>query len=541
MLPMCCVCGASAAQPKPDGAVFSAMREELARTQKQLYMPGQARPLFSAFKWEEERTEAFGASLGELLHAPKGPVMPRHTALAYILVNKGKENSAGFASSRGFSANTPASVNGAVAGYDAARHALWLAVDRAYKKELDLFAEKEAYKQHKRPRVSAPEFAPARPAQYYEEAQCPSADRARYEALAKRLSAVGKDYRHTEKSAVYVSLNCRITRYAQSEGGEYQTGLSWVEVSFSAQTHNKDGVKTQPLALYYFEPDALPSDEELSASAHRFFKSVQDGYDAKKAEPYLGPVLFTRGAAAEMLNVLFVQNARYSKPLLSESGPDYQAGRFKDSKGLRVISHLFDVYDKPLLREYQGRRLWGFAPVDDEGSAAQDLQLVKSGKLLTLPASRNVPEGEKHGNGHARMSEDLRPRAGLTNTFFVPRDPLSQEELEARLLARCRELELEYCLTADDVNGPADSRLSLQKIYTADGRKEPVYGITFNNLTARSLRDISAAGKDLHVFNFRDEDGVPHALVAPSILVEEIEIVPSEVQPERPDMVAQPK
>lgn len=497
MLPMFGAVSASAAQPKPDGAVFSAMRDELARTQKQLHMPGQARPLFSAFKWEEEQTETFGASLGELLRAPKGPVTPRHTALAYVLVGNGKENSAGFASSRGFAANTPASVSGAADGYDAARYALWLAADRAYKKELDLFAEKEAYKRHKRPRTSAPEFASARPAQYYEDAPCPPADRARYERLAKRLSAVGKEYKHTEKSAVFVSLNCRITRYAQSEGGEYQTGISWVEVSFSAQTHNKDGVKAQPSASYSFEPDALPSDEELAASAHRFFKSVQDGYDAQKAEPYLGPVLFTRGAAAELLDVLFVQNARYAKPLLSERGPDYQAGQFKDKKGLRVISHLFDVYDKPLLREYQGRRLWGFAPVDDEGVAAQDLQLVKSGKLLTLPASRNVPEGEKHGNGHARMSEYLRPRAGLTNTFFVPKEPLSQEALEARLLARCRELELEYCLTADDVNGPGGVQLSFQKIYTKDGRKEPVYGVTFNNLTARTLRDISAAGGDM--------------------------------------------
>lgn len=535
------VCSA-AAQTRPQDGIFSAMRDELARTQKKLHTPGQPKPLFTAFKWVENWSESFSASLGELLSAPVGPTMPQHSVMTHLLVGKGQENSAGFVSSQSYLGEAPLVCSSIPGEYDGARSALWRCADEAYKLELDVFSEKESYKRHKAAQSAGPEFTPAKAARYYEEASCPAPDRARYEQLVKQLSAVGKDYKHVEKSAVFLSVRCRVTRYAQSEGGEYQTALAWTELRFSAQTHNKDGVKTQPSAAYYYEPDSMPSDGELDALAHQFFKSVQDAYAAPKAESYLGPVLFYNSAAANFLQS-FTVKASFTKPLLRIQGEDYLTRiGFKDQKGQRVISPLFDVYDKPLLREYNGRRLWGFMPVDDEGVAAQDLQLVKSGKLLALPASRNIPEGEKTGNGHARMGRYMRPRAALTNTFFVPKNPLTVQELEARLLARCRELEQDYCFIVDSADMPGeDMGLSFYKIYTKDGRKEAVYGAKLKSLTNRSFRDISAAGDDMKVFNFQDWLGMYRSIAAPSILVDEVEIGPQEFHPEKPSLVAQPK
>lgn len=529
-----------ASRPPVQDEVFSAMRDELARTTKTLHVPGQPQPMFAAYKWEEWLSESFRASLGELLSVPQGETLPRRTALAHLLVKKGKENSGGFDSSRYWFA--PVAVSGAAGGYDAVRQAFWNVTDTEYNKQLNVFSEKEAYKRSRQIQSSSPDFVSAKPAQYYEDPTEFSVDRDYYARLAQRLSAVGKEYKRLEKSAVFINRVNSLTRYVQSEGGEYQTARAWVEIQLSAQMHNKAGVKETPSVSYYYAPEELPSEEDLLALAHRFFGGADAAYSARKAEPYLGPVLFTNRAAAGLLEILFVQNVRHAKPLLVESGNDYSAGKFKDKKGLRVISQLFDVYDKPSLREYNGQRLWGFAPVDDEGVAAEELQLVQAGKLLTLPSARNVPEGEKRSNGHARMSWEIQPRSALTNTFFVPKKALSEQELEAELLARCRALGLDYCYIADGVGAAGKTfGFSLQKIYVSDGRKEPVYGAKLQNLTPRSLRDIAAAGADEAVFNFQDDAQLFRSLVTPSLLVEEIEIVPDDVQPEKPALVSQPR
>ena len=85
------------------------------------------------------------------------------------------------------------------------------------------------------------------------------------------------------------------------------------------------------------------------------------------------------------------------------------------------------------------------------------------------------------------------------------------------------------------------------KVYVEDGRKELVRGLGFRDVSVRSLRDIVASGEDQYVNNrflepggsglFRSlgafipsrfggpgGQGIPAAVVAPSVLFEELEI-----------------
>ena len=165
---------------------------------------------------------------------------------------------------------------------------------------------------------------------------------------------------------------------------------------------------------------------------------------AKKAEPYIGPVLFMPEAAAGFFQQLFVNNIRHSKPLLSAgSETDASAGIFKDKLNMRVISPMFEVFDRPQMRQYQGVPLAGFMPVDGEGVQAQELHLVENGKLKNLPTIRSLIKGQTRSNGHAR-SANTYPRANVTNVFFEPTRAVSAKLLEEKLLQRCRELGLEY-------------------------------------------------------------------------------------------------
>ena len=197
---------------------------------------------------------------------------------------------------------------------------------------------------------------------------------------------------------------------------------------------------------------------------------------------------------------------------------------------MRVLSPLFDVFDRPLQRQYQGSVLAGFMPVDAEGVAAQPLQLVKSGKLQALPTMRSLIKGQTKSNGHARSTTQY-PRADVTNVFFEPSEAVSTEELEAKLLQRCRELGLEYGYIFYSF-----PHIMADRIYTADGHKEPIYGIKLDGLTARSLRDIWAAGTDNEVTSFGNK-----SIITPSILVDEIEVVPTQQKPDRKPFVPLPK
>lgn len=522
--------------------LFKGMQDELTRTQQKLHLKNYPRPFFTAYKLQQTRAENYLASLGELVLAPKGEIRPVLTPYVHMVTGTAKENSNGFDNPGYYF--WPSWSGPAPDSYDGVRNYFWYLSNTDYTQSLDTYAQKEAYKRQKQIRRDAPDFVSAPKASFYEDVADETGNRAYYENLVRRLSALGRKYKHAEKATAGVSVAQNVIRYVDSGGSWYQTGGTFVDVTLAAQTRNKDGYKTQPSVTYTYTPQTLPSLEELEKKAEAFFGGIDRAYGAKKAEPYLGPVLLKGRASADFLETLFVQNVRHAKPLLTPEGEDRSAGAFKDKIGLRVISHLFDVQDRPILREYKGERLLGFMPVDDEGVAAQNLELVKNGKLLTLPSTRNLRKGEKASNGHARMSRYSRPRSALTSVFFTPKQALSPDEMEQKLLDRCRELDLEYCYVVAGWEGNRPGRLSgvfAHKIYVKDGRKEPVYGARLQNLTPRSLRDISAAGSDEQVFNYYDDDMIPRTLVAPSLLVEEMEIVPDALQPDRAPFVKQPR
>ena len=92
---------------------------------------------------------------------------------------------------------------------------------------------------------------------------------------------------------------------------------------------------------------------------------------------------------------------------------------------------------------------------------------------------------------------------------------------------------------------PVSIPLLVYKVFP-DGREELVRGLRFRGFTARSLKDILAAGDDQTVFEFLNNEA-PFALiggssftaetcvVAPSILIDDLELHPAEEeQPKLP-------
>jgi len=83
------------------------------------------------------------------------------------------------------------------------------------------------------------------------------------------------------------------------------------------------------------------------------------------------------------------------------------------------------------------------------------------------------------------------------------------------------------------------------KVYVEDGREELVRGADIFDLTVRELRQILAAGNDAFAFNIllgngHQGDGVPTSVIAPSVLLDEIDLRKSTTSKERPFLITHP-
>ena len=83
--------------------------------------------------------------------------------------------------------------------------------------------------------------------------------------------------------------------------------------------------------------------------------------------------------------------------------------------------------------------------------------------------------------------------------------------------------------------------LQVYRVYAADGREEPVRGGMIEGLTLRSLRNVLAIGNDASVYTYMQNasdglagtalgafgsvsNGIPSTVVAPSLLLDDVEI-----------------
>jgi len=121
-------------------------------------------------------------------------------------------------------------------------------------------------------------------------------------------------------------------------------------------------------------------------------------------------------------------------------------------------------------------------------------------------------------------------------------------ELKKNFIKMCSELELEYCIavrrlrTAEYLEEGkllADPVLAY-KIYSKDGREEPLRGVEFTGVSLRAVRDIMYASKENEVYNFYspgpakyNRGYVPTSIIAPSVLIQEMELKKTEKKPEK--------
>jgi len=557
--------------------LYKTAYDELNRSINKLRIKNQAPPYYISYRIEEVDKIEIGAEFGGLLYNNKEK---RRTAYVDLRVGDYNFDNSNFMcqtrSSRIIgSEDTDLPIED---DYDAIRNALWLVTDGTYKKALEELSRKKATLQNRPRQEQIPDFSKAPSCPVDEPKIELSLDKELWADRIVELSDIFKDFPEIKESKIKFSITTTTRLFLDSEGNQNQSAAVLTGIEISAKAQSDDG---DPLdywrGFYAPRPEELPPFDSLKKTIRAVAETLSMQTKLKKEEDYSGPVLFLGKAATQLFfnllgkGVSSPKSPVYENEMLSQRSSGKDLGRLSKRLGHRVMSKFLSAYDDPTTTAWKNNPLIGHFSVDDEGVCARHVDLVKDGKLISLLMSRSPIKKIRKSNGHGRFrSESYGSRVcGMVgNLFITSKQSSSTEQLIDTLLAICRDYEIPYgiiityleptkpqtlkdrymryfrSLTGVTEKPLLPAPITAYRVDTATGKISLIRGLDFSSITPRVLRDIIGASDEVYVDNFiyYDDEGnsYPMSVVAPAVLIEEMDLTTKETKPEKPPLLPHP-
>lgn len=550
------------AQQEED-VVLKALKDELARSIDQLQLKEMEKPYYIEYSVEETETYAVRATFGAVVSSTSDK--SRFLQVSVRVGSYDFDNS-GFSSTRfrhSSSAFRPLVIED---DYTALRLDIWLATDAAYKQAVEQLAGKRSLLKTKVQTEEIPDFSREEPVTSISPKESLQYNKSQWEKLARRLSAIFKEFPAIYNSGVSFSLRTTNKYFVNSEGTVIRQPVTLCMLIAQASTRAQDGMPLKNfvpfLGMHY---ESLPSEEVMKKAITKMAEELTALTSAPVLDQYFGPVLVAAEAATEIFAQTLAPQLSGDRPLLvDQRGSAVVMPERNLSRRLnrRVLPSFFTVVDDPTQTSYEARSLIGAYKIDDQGVPAQPVTLIEDGFLKTLLMSRRPRKEIERSNGHGRSVSLLSPSAYYSNLFVKTNEARSFAELKQRLIELCKYEGLSYGLLIkkldnrffsprdfQDMFGMSPARaqretvtapLLVHKVYVEDGREELVRGLTIEEMSVRMLRDIVAAGEDYSLNNFLERGTLPTSVVAPSILFEEIELSKPQSPLQKPALLKHP-
>jgi predicted Zn-dependent protease len=553
---------------------FRAMQDELNRSVTRLQIENQERPYYISYRAVDHCGLEATASFGGLLHSTRDRY--RDVFVDLRVGSRDFDNSNFACQMRGPSGIESDHTNLPIEDdYYALRQSLWLVTDGTYKKALAKFARKKAYVQNKQSPDTIPDFAAAAACSVVEQRSELSIDETAMRSGATRLSRIFQKYPGVIESSVTLGAHAGNQYFVDNEGALNQHGKTLAYVEVQAKAQSREGEQIDDFIGFY-APEMSGLDMtgiERAITARADTLTLQSA--AKKAESYSGPVLFLGQASAELFFQILgkgVSDPRapeYESEMLEQGSSRKNIGMLAGRLGRKVTSHFISAYDDPNLKTWKGTPLIGDFSVDDQGVKAQRAELIKDGKLVGLLMSRSPVEKIRVSNGHGKYhDEDFGSRiiGMVSNLIIESSNTKGPADLIDMLINSAKEYGNSYAVIISRLQPtkPRSDRERYMSWYAPQASDKPLLsppliacridvetrktellrGIDFSGVTTRILRDITAAGDESYVYNFlyRDDqdNSYPISVVAPAVLVEEVDLAPKEGETTRPPVMKHP-
>ncbi len=582
---------AFAQAPADNDHTMQAMRDEMARAKSRLELQitkgdKPVRPYFIEYRLLDMDVREVVAEYGALLTT-------NHNRFRNMDVNArvgdyklDSSNFVGEEAFRGFIGST--GTVGIDRDYDSLRQDLWIATDQAFKEAAETYSRKQAYLSSLARQSDIDDFARVQTVQHIEPLANSDWSNRNWEQEARDTSAALRAFPLIYESRVTYYLVYTTEYLLTSEGTEVRANHSLAAIEAGMNALAKDGMQVNHYySTYAPRPADLPSVDEVKKGLNVAGSELMAMRIAAPAPDYTGPVLFeSRAAAALVAEVLGPSLNGARPPLAFQPVVDQlmsSLGARSDWSGKvesRVLPASVSLIDDPGAKDYKGTLLVGGYAIDQEGVSGQKVAIVDNGKLKNLLMSRRPGPDFDKSNGHGRSSFLAEPRPTMSNLFFSSTETVSKDELKKKFVDECRSEKLDFCIVVRQMDNPslslmhqedftgllasfggnaATDRLPLvvYKLYPTDGREELVRGARITGFSPRSLRNIAGIGNDDFVYNYMQsqmngiagtalgafgsvQSGLPAAVVAPSLLFEEVEVRGARGEPKRLPILPEP-
>lgn len=357
----------------------------------------------------------------------------------------------------------------------------------------------------------------------------------RWESFVRETSAMFKDHRDLVDPYVRIHGLSRVRVFVSSEGTKFITQDDYYVVLVTAYYLTEDGVYLNSTKVFYGRTeDELPTKRQVAGAIEHITRDLASLAKSKPMDPYAGPALLS-GRATGLLFHEAIGHRLEGERMTSRT----EGHTFASKVGQRVLPEGVDVIDDPTLAKFGDQSLFGHYLVDDEGVEAQPVTLVEDGVLKSFLMSRAPVHGFKRSNGHGRHERFQDPMGRMANLVVKSRDEHSWDDMKEMLVDEVRRRKLPFGIIIKQVSSgeTRTDHYDFQafkgvptEAYTIDAatKKETrVRDVSFIGTPLAAIQRIRAFGADYQVENsycVAESGEIPVASVAPSMLVEELEL-----------------
>ncbi len=520
------------AQSNSEDVIFKALADEMKRSLTDLSLDKYKPPFFIAYQVSDGKAFAIKATLGALNQTKEYPL--RHLDIRLMVGDYALNDEnfvGGFEVSAFGDAYLPLPLQN---DYSAIRKAIWVQTDGIYKSALDEYEQKltALKQQNKEENEKLDDYSRMIPVNLMLKEIPFTFNRARWEEVAKDLSAVFKDDDRIFSSAVNIYfLNSNIY-YLNSEGTRlrYPFSIAWITIQAYTQAEDGEPLKDQ-VRFYAPTADQLPPVEKIKQGVK---KMAEDLAALRKApvieDAYNGPVIFEGEAVAE----LFLQKLFGSDGLIASREPIYAIGRqgkapvnkFDNKLNQKICSADISIKATPKLKKVNGLPLIGSYEVDSEGVVPPDeLVLVDKGFLKTLLNDRVPTLKVKASNGHSRMSlGGVQKAPGVIQVSVA--NGKSNSDLKKDVLQEAVQNGLEYIYLVrkmEAANTRRNFTLSkpvwVYKVSVKTGAEQLVRSTVISDFQINAFKQIVSGTTDQIVYNTLKNNSVPVSFIVPQAVV----------------------
>jgi TldD protein len=548
------LCGAASgtARAADRHPLLEPLESELELSMDKLVGPDGSKPYFLMYSVTDTKSVSIAATLGALTgdsdsHSRQLDVDVR--VGDYTLDSTRQIRDAGYGGFGGWGGafNLPIDDNEL-----ATRCAIWRKTDERFKDAVKRLAQVKANLKVKvEEEDPSDDFSREAPSVHIEQWTNQTCDRAALKAKIKKYSERFRAHPEIYSSRVNITGNITNNIMVSSEGTRLQFGRGWWRIGINASTVAEDGMElSQYKSFDAHSPDGLPSDEEVLAAVDQVIADVLALREAKIVDPYTGPAILMNRATGVFFHEIFGHRMEGHRQKDVDEGQT-----FAKKLGKEVLPDFLSVVDDPTRRTFNGVDLNGYYQFDDEGVPAQEANLVENGILKTFLMSRSPARGINKSNGHGRRQPGLDVVARMGNTILESERTMPFDQLRQKLIDEVKKQGKEFGLIFDDISGgftttrrwsPQSFKVNpilVYRVYT-DGRPdELVRGVDIVGTPLTSFGSIVATGDDPAIFNGvcgAESGSVPVSAIAPSILVEKIEIEKQRKSQDRPPILPAP-